>query len=168
MNSKKIIVSALVLWGIGALFHFVYDWIDIKALAWLFPVNESIFEHTKLVFFPFTLYYLMLFILKKDKLNNLIYRCNVSGLIGIVIEVVSYYTISGILGRDIAWINIGILLVSFVVALICDTKVDKNEEHTIYGPLVLYLSLLFFIVSMTYCPFNIAFFYDHNSNKFSL
>ena len=75
MNNKiRICISALILWGIGALFHFVYDWIDIKALSWLFPVNESIFEHTKLVFLPFTLYYLMLFLFKRDSLSNIIYK----------------------------------------------------------------------------------------------
>ena len=110
----------------------------------------------------------MLYILRKDKLGNLIYRCNIAILIGIVVEVVSYYTISGILGRDIAWINILILLVSFIVSLICDTKVDKKEEHTVLYPLILYLSLLFFIISMTYCPFDIAFFYDHSAKRFGL
>ena len=167
-KDKKIIISALILWGIGALFHFVYEWINIRWLAWLFPVNESIFEHTKLVFLPLTLYYLLLFVFRKDKLGNLIYRCNISILIGIAVEVVSYYTISGILGRDIAWINILILLVSFIVSLIFDTRIDRKEEHTILYPLIVYLSLLFFTISMTYCPFDISFFYDHSSKKFGL
>jgi hypothetical protein len=35
-------------------------------------------------------------------------------------------------------------------------------------PLILYFSILFFIIVMTYCPFDIAFFYDYNSNKYSL
>ncbi len=163
MNNKiRIILSALILWGIGALFHFVYDWIDIKALAWLFPINESIFEHTKLVFLPFTLYYLGMFILRKDNLCNLVYRANLSIISGVIVEVVCYYTISGIIGRDIAFINILILLVSFICALYVDDKRDKDENHDLLCSLSLYLSMLFFIIVMTYCPFNISFFEEEN------
>lgn len=168
MNNKKIVISALILFGIGALFHFVYDWIDIKSLAWLFPVNESIFEHTKLVFLPYTLYYLCLFILRKDKLSSLMYRCNLSIIVATICEVVLYYTISGILGSDVPIINMSILYISFVISLSMDTKVDRNESHNLACTSMVYLSMLFFVIVMTYYPFDIAFFYDYNSNKYSI
>lgn len=41
----------------GSLAHFVYEWSGNNALAGLFtPVNESVWEHMKLVFFPMLLY----------------------------------------------------------------------------------------------------------------
>ncbi|WP_286082764.1 DUF6512 family protein, partial [Parablautia intestinalis] len=41
----------------GTLAHFVYDWSGNHAVIGLFtPVNESIWEHMKLLFFPMLLY----------------------------------------------------------------------------------------------------------------
>ncbi len=42
---------------LGSLLHFVYEWTGENPLAALFsPVNESVFEHCKLLFFPALLY----------------------------------------------------------------------------------------------------------------
>ena len=47
------IIGYLFTAAAGTLFHFVYDWTGQGAVAALFfPVNESTWEHMKLVFFP--------------------------------------------------------------------------------------------------------------------
>ncbi len=51
---RKIEITAFIAACIlGVLFHFVYDWTGKNpAAAAFFPVNESTWEHLKLVFFP--------------------------------------------------------------------------------------------------------------------
>ena len=37
----------------GVLLHFVYDWIPNAVTALIAPVNESLWEHTKLIYWPY-------------------------------------------------------------------------------------------------------------------
>ena len=66
----------------GTLAHFVYEWSEKNPIAAIFfPVDESVWEHVKLLFFP-TLFYCFFLINKWKK----IYPCIVSSVpIGIVI-----------------------------------------------------------------------------------
>ena len=51
---KSYIITGIIFVSIvGTLFHFVYEWSGNNILIGLFtPINESIWEHTKLIFFP--------------------------------------------------------------------------------------------------------------------
>lgn len=45
----------------GTLAHFLYDWSGKNRVVGLFtPVNESVWEHMKLLFFPMLLYTLLM------------------------------------------------------------------------------------------------------------
>ena len=54
MKMKKIFIwSAIIVSILGTLLHFAYDWSGQNTLVGLFtPVNESTWEHMKLIFFP--------------------------------------------------------------------------------------------------------------------
>ena len=58
---RKVLISSIIGFFVvsilGTLGHFVYNWTDENILAgFLFPVNESTWEHMKLAFFPMLLY----------------------------------------------------------------------------------------------------------------
>ena len=44
------IISTIVIFLLCFLFHFIYDWLPNTLTAIFFPVNESIWEHMKLLF----------------------------------------------------------------------------------------------------------------------
>ena len=47
------IIFMIIAMGAGTLFHFIYEWSGFHPLAGLFaPVNESTWEHLKMLFFP--------------------------------------------------------------------------------------------------------------------
>lgn len=51
------IIGVFFVLAAGSLAHFLYDWTGSNAIAGLFvPVNESVWEHMKLLFFPMLLY----------------------------------------------------------------------------------------------------------------
>jgi hypothetical protein len=52
LKLKYFIISFVVVSILGVLFHFAYDILDFPLLKIIFPTNESIFEHTKLIVFP--------------------------------------------------------------------------------------------------------------------
>lgn len=55
------VIGILFVMLTGTLAHFLYDWSGKHAVVGLFsPVNESVWEHMKLLFFPMLLYSLFL------------------------------------------------------------------------------------------------------------
>lgn len=47
------IITTLLAFGLGSLFHFLYQWSgNLLMIGLFFPMNESIWEHLKLTFYP--------------------------------------------------------------------------------------------------------------------
>lgn len=57
-----IILSAAFAFGLASVFHFAYNWLDKNFFAGLFfPVNESVFEHLKLILYPLTIVWILFY-----------------------------------------------------------------------------------------------------------
>ena len=72
----------------GTLLHFMYEWFPNPLFSLIFPVNESIWEHMKLLVTPVLIFSLIEYILYKKKdinYNNFILSYSISTLIGIII-----------------------------------------------------------------------------------
>ena len=48
-----VLVSLVVILGLSGLQHFIYDWLPNPFFALFAPISESVWEHLKIVFFPF-------------------------------------------------------------------------------------------------------------------
>lgn len=47
------IIGIIFVLVLGTIFHFLYEWTENNFVVGLFaPINESVWEHMKLVFFP--------------------------------------------------------------------------------------------------------------------
>lgn len=117
-NLKLYMVTGAIFVAIlGTLLHFAYDFFGQNIIVGLFtPINESTWEHMKLIFFPMVICYIYFNIsLKSD------FPCINSGmvaatLIGTFLIPVLFYTYSGVLGYTIDFINIATFYVSVIVA----------------------------------------------------
>ena len=74
MNKKILkleIIGFIFTSVLGTLMHFFYEWSNDNSIVGLFcPVNESPFEHLKLLFFPFLIWTFVEEIkLSQDKFN---------------------------------------------------------------------------------------------------
>lgn len=91
----------------GVLLHFSYDWSNENNIVGIFSaVNESIWEHLKLIFFPMLITIIIGTIYYKEEYKN--YLCiKTKGLIlSLLSIIILFYTYSGILGNNISVINI--------------------------------------------------------------
>ena len=119
MKSLKIYLAAGVIFSavLGTLSHFFYEWSGQNPVVALFsPINESTWEHMKLVFFPILVWSLLLPAgIRKDFPAM---RCALlaGGLLGTWLVPVLFYTYSGILGRNLALIDIGIFYTAVLAA----------------------------------------------------
>ena len=98
----------------GTALHFLFDWTGGNVIAALFSaVNESIWEHMKLIFFPILVFSLIEYRQIGAKYTG---YCSVK-LLGMILALllipVLYYSYTGILGINVDWFNITIF---FIVA----------------------------------------------------
>ena len=67
---KIILISIPILFVLGSLLHFAYNFTNQNAIIGLFaPINESVFEHSKLLLTPLTLFWNILFFIEKSDVN---------------------------------------------------------------------------------------------------
>ena len=157
MNDLKkfCIIGFFVTTVLGILSHFVYDWTGGGFLIGLFfPVNESTWEHMKLLFFPMFLFALVVG-KRIERQYPCIYNAMFTGiLVGLALIPTLFYTYSGILGFNVDWVNIAVYVLSVLaaylvvyrVALIC-----KNKEAKVLR-IVMYALVVAFMVFTVYPP----------------
>lgn len=121
------ITGAFFVLILGTLSHFFYEWSGRNLIVGLFsPVNESIWEHMKLLFFPTLLYSLIAVPrLKSD------YPCVTSAylagiLIGTLMIPALYYTYTGILGHHIFVFDIAIFVLSVIIAFFAVYRLSQS------------------------------------------
>ena len=111
----------------GTLLHFLYGWTGGNAIAAVFSgVNESTWEHMKLLYFP-----LVLFSIVQSRYFKAYDEFWCVKLVGVVVGLslipVLFYTYNGVIGRSPDWINIAIFFVSAAAAFIVESYLFKNR-----------------------------------------
>jgi hypothetical protein len=98
---------------LGTLAHFFFEWSKGNLFVGLFcPVNESTWEHLKLLFFPFFVYSLIEYWLIGKNWKNFWFAKAIAVIIGMVFIVVGFYTYSGVLGRNFMIADIALFFIS--------------------------------------------------------
>lgn len=111
------VVMAILTIGLGVLWHFLFDIFGENRFIGLFaPVNESVWEHLKILFFPFVIAMIIeYFIYGKHAYN--FYTSKLIGLtVGILSIITNYYTAVGAFGINNMVTNIGIYVISVIIA----------------------------------------------------
>jgi len=157
MKSLKLfcIIGAVVTIILGVISHFVYELSGGNFLVGLFfPVNESTWEHLKLLYFPMLAYALVAG-KKAEEQYPCIYNAMFTGiLVGLGLIPVLFYTYTGILGYNVDWINIAVYIVSVLVAYYVVYREAENctvEESKLLRYLM-YALLLAFMIFTVYPP----------------
>ena len=56
------ILPVVAMLGLSGLLHFLYVWLPCNLIAFFSPVSESVWEHVKIVFYPFLIVWVLLFV----------------------------------------------------------------------------------------------------------
>ena len=117
---------ALVTFG-GTILHFLYDWTGGSILVTPFSgVNESTWEHMKLLFWPLFLFTLVQRLFFRELKN---YWCVklVEILLGLVLIPVLFYTYNGVFGKSPDWVNIAIFYITSLLVFLFEWWVFKKD-----------------------------------------
>lgn len=173
MNLKKIkIIAVIGIFFLSFLSHFTYNIFPNLIFSFTFPVNESIWEHMKIIFTSILLYSIIDYILlKKNKIkyNNFPFQLYFTALSAIPIYLVIYIPLYKLLGENII-ISITLLLLVYIISQWISYHILKEKEikilNTIAIPIIL-LSYLGFIY-LTYNPIHNYIFYDTAKEKYGI
>ena len=117
---------ALVTFG-GTILHFLYGWTGESILVAPFSgVNESTWEHMKLLFWPLFLFAVVQRLFFRDQEN---YWCvKLLGiLLGLALIPVLFYTYNGVFGKSPDWINIAIFYISALLVFLFEWLAFKKD-----------------------------------------
>ncbi len=143
-------VSTLV----GTLLHFLYDWTNGNILIAPFSgINESTWEHMKLLFWPLFLFALIQRPFFKDQEN---YWCVKLAeiLLGLVLIPVLFYTYNGVFGKSPDWINIAIFYLSALLVFLFEWWAFKQKWLKCKHPQLAFAAIC--LIGMLFVMFTFA------------
>ena len=170
---KKIkIIGVFIIFILSVISHFIYEWNQTSIFSILFPVNESIWEHMKLLVTPVLIFSLFEYIIYRKKyidFNNFILSYSISIIIGIISYLILYLPIHYIFGHSTIYAII-LLFVIFILIEIVSYYImnyKKINNSNIIGIIVI-IGIYIILGYLTYNPIKIDIFYDTQKNIYGI
>ena len=146
----------------GTLLHFLYDWTGQNPVVGAFSaVNESIWEHMKLLFFPMLLFSVIEYCRIGKQYSNFWCVKLLGTALGLAVIPTVYYTYTGARGIEADWFNIGIFFIAAAAVYWLETTLLQQGRPPCSIPkaaLVILMLLGVAFVMLTYHPLNIPLF----------
>ena len=141
-------IAGFLLTGIaGPLLHFTYRWSgENRIVAAFSAVNESTWEHMKLLFFPMLICSLFLSAQLRESLPSLPGALFFGNILGTMSIPVLFYTYSGILGRTVIAVDIAIFFAAVLTAW--GTAWKLKESDRLYRCRMLLYGLTFLLFAL--------------------
>jgi hypothetical protein len=167
------ITGALATIIFGTILHFVYGWSGGNTAVGIFgAVNESTWEHLKLLFWPALVFSIVEYFAAGKAYKNFLPSKAFSVLVGLVFIVVFFYTYKGIIGKDILFMDIldfalGALISYFLSCRIITSGRLQSRGAAAAG-IILLIALIVCFIIFTFIPPHIALFQDPLTLKYSI
>lgn len=171
MNSEgKILISTLVIFLVSCLLHFIYDWFPSSFTSLLFPVNESIWEHNKIIMGAFLIWAIIDKIRFKNSnalFNGLISAIICAILVMLIFTPIYLYILET---NHNIFITFGIYLISIAMAMVFNYELSKGKKNKTLEKIAIFFWLLIFIANafLTKYPINKPLFYDYEQNIYGI
>lgn len=165
-----IFINTMILGAAASLSHYLYDLSGKNLIAGLFnPVNESVWEHLKIMFFPFLSWWVVIYILKNRKydipLTTWIESAAVSLVVAPLSVILLYYSYTGAFGTESVFIDVLLAFICYFFALCIASHYLEysvpNKRAAIVSVIVIVLIFAAFIV-FTINPPELPIFFPNN------
>ena len=127
----------------GTILHFLYEWSG--EVIWIAPIsgiNESTWEHMKLLFWPMLIFAFVQSFFFKDRTD--FWCVKLRGiLLGITLIPIIYYTYNGTIGKSPDWINIAIFFICAAIVFIYESRRFNSDIMFCRSPKKALIALLF-------------------------
>ena len=149
-------VSAILTIVLGLLLHFLYEICDKNSFVALFsPINESVWEHLKLIFTPFVFTMSVEYFIYGKNKARFFFSKLVGVTAGLLTTLTLFYTYTGIWGMTFEVINI----ILYVISIICAYGIALILMNTLKKRCDILESLSIFALALICVAFFIFTFY---------
>lgn len=173
MNLKKIkIIAVFGIFIISFLAHFAYDIFPNIIFSFFFPVNESIWEHMKILVTSTLLYGIIDYILlKKNNIeyNNFHFQLYFTAILTVPVYLVIYIPLYKLLGENL-FISILLMLLVYILEEYISYQILKEKELKILNVIAVPIIILIYLgfIYLTYSPPHNYIFYDTANEKYGI
>lgn len=172
MNLKTIKLFAVIgIFFLSFIAHNIYNFIPNIFISFFFPINESIFEHMKIIFTSTLIYGILDYLLiKKYKINynNFLWQLFFTSFISISIFLLIYLPIHYLFSENLI-ITLILLFITYIISQIISYYLLKSKEILFLNKIAIFLIILVYInfIILTYTIDKTDFFNDTYNTVFS-
>lgn len=174
-NPEKFIIKGIpFLFVIGALLHFAYDLLGECPVTGIFaPVNESVWEHLKLILWPVVLWWTVYFAAKGKKYEINKNKWFAGALTSLLVSLVSvpliFYFYTEAFGTENVWIDILILLAALTLGQLTGLHIYKYSKGINMKIVIIIFALLVILFGVfTFFTPEIPLFLDGQSGTYGI
>ena len=165
MNNKKVLfIETITIFLSMFLFHNLYNWFPNFLTASFFPVNESLFEHLKLMFTTQIIISLIIYLilkLKRIKFSNYLLGLLISTIVTISLFFLIYLPIYNRFGENL-FLTMSIYLITLIIGNIIFYLISKRKHKFLLNliSLVIISIIAVILIYFTFNPLKNDFFFD--------
>jgi len=125
------IVGTLIIILVGSVFHFLYELSGKLAIVGAFSaVNESVWEHLKLAFWPSLIWLLIEYLLIKKLTNNFLTSKTIGTCTMIAVIPIVFYSYTSITDESIFVIDIATFIVAILFGQLVSYSLFKKNQFS--------------------------------------
>ena len=173
MNNKKVLfIETITIFLSMFLFHNIYNWFPNFLTASFFPVNESLFEHLKLMFTTQIIISLIIYLIlkiKRIKFSNYLLGLLVSTIVTISLFFLIYLPIYNRFGENL-FLTMSIYLITLIIGNIIFYLISKGKHEFLLNEisLVIISIIAVILIYFTFNPLKNDFFFDSIEEIFGI
>lgn len=173
-EEKWILLSIPILFIVGSLFHFLYDFSNQNPIiALISPVNESIWEHNKMVVLPPILFWILFYSITGKSFSINKNKWFTAAFISVITMLITipmlYYFYTQAFGVELLLVDILILLVANILGQLMGLHFYKHSKGIAWYIALLLLCFIIFLFSIfTYYPPHIPLFIDTQTGLYGI
>jgi hypothetical protein len=156
----------------GSILHFTFEWAGNQAIVGVFSaVNESVWEHLKLGFWPAIVFALIEFKYLKKSTNNFLFAKTVGIYLIPITIVVIFYSYTAILGESLLVIDILSFIIAVIVGQFVSYKLLTSKTLPYNLDMVSLIALILLgvaFVLFTFYPPQLAMFQDPITGEYGI
>ncbi len=147
-------IGLLTVWVVGVLWHFVYEWSGNNEIIGLIaPINESVWEHIKLLYFPM-LFYTIFMAFRLEKSHPCILTSFITGnIIGSALIPSLFYLYTSVTGTHYLWADIALFFIAVAVAFFVGYRLTLSCKLADYELSIILLAAAFCLMFFVYTYF---------------
>lgn len=166
------IIGIIFIGIVGSFFHFLFQLTAYNIIIGAFSaVNESVWEHLKLAFFPLIIFSLIEYQFVKEHTNNFIVAKTIAGYLMPLIIVIIFYSYTALLGTNLLVFDILSFFIAINIGQLVSYKVLLSSQYPKSFIIISWIAIIllaFMFMFFTYYPPHLLIFQDSTNGQYGI